>query len=227
MLTDQFSGQSQAVAKLFSSYKLSGLVRPYFGKLAKVSLFFLLEVVAKTVLTVLRVLATLRSEKVCIDLDQEFDRLKQASVEALRRRYAEVFGEYPPRTGNKISLLRRILWRLQALEEGDLSQRAQKQAALLANDADLRLVPPKAPQSNSLPSQERPNDPRLPKLGTVLNRRYKGKVHQVQVLADRFVYQDTTYPSLSAVAKAITGTHCNGFLFFRLTPKEKRRGQNR
>jgi hypothetical protein len=186
----------------------------------------LLEVVAKVVLTVLRDLSTLRSEKVRVDLDQECDRLKQASVEALRRRYAEVFGEYPPRTGNKISLLRRILWRLQALEEGDLSQRALNQAALLANDADLRLVPPKSPQSSSLSAQERPNDPRLPKPGTVLNRLYKGKVHQVQVLADGFVFQDATYRSLSAVAKAITGSHCNGFLFFRLTTKEKHRGQS-
>ena len=160
-----------------------------------------------------------------IDLDQEFDRLKQASVDALRRRYAEVFGEYPARTGNKTSLLRRILWRLQALEEGDLSQRALNQATLLANDADLRLFRPKSAQRNSLPSQERrPSDPRLPKAGTILNRRYKGQLHQVQVLAQGFAYQDCTYPSLSAVAKAITGSHCNGFLFFRLTTKEKRRG---
>jgi hypothetical protein len=61
--------------------------------------------------------------------DQEASRLQQAPVDALRQRYAEVFGEYPPCTGNKTWLLRRILWRLQALAEGDLSQRAQRQAA--------------------------------------------------------------------------------------------------
>jgi hypothetical protein len=138
-----------------------------------------------------------------------------------------VFGEYPARTGNKTSLLRRILWRLQALEEGDLSQRARVQATLLANDADLRLFRPKSAQSNSLPSLERPSDPRLPKPGAVLNRRYKGQLHPVQVLAQGFAYQNATYHSLSAVAKAITGSHCNGFLFFRLTSKEKQRGQGR
>src|SRR5262249_54685862 len=95
-----------------------------------------------------------------IDLDQEHNQLKQASVDALRRRYAEVFGEYPPRTGNKTSLLRRILWRLQALEEGDLSQRARRQAALLANDADLRLVRPKSATAVVLPCLERLSDPR-------------------------------------------------------------------
>jgi hypothetical protein len=110
-----------------------------------------------------------------IDLDQEVSRLKQATVGALRQRYAEVFGEYP-RTDNKTWLLRRILWRLQALAEGDLSQRAQRQAALLANDADLRLYPPQSSQGISFSSRERPRDSRLPKPGTVLNRRYKGQL---------------------------------------------------
>jgi hypothetical protein len=160
------------------------------------------------------------------DLDQELNWLKQARVDTLRRRYAEVFGEYP-RTGNKTWLLRRILWRLQALAEGDLSQRAQRQAALLANDADLRLYPPQVSKGTSFSSLEFPSDSRLPKPGTVLNRRYNGQVHQIQVLADGFAYQDTTYRSLSAVAKAITGSHCNGFLFFRLTTKEKRYAQGR
>jgi Protein of unknown function (DUF2924) len=39
---------------------------------------------------------------------------------------------------------------------------------------------------------------------------------QIQVVPSGFAYQGTVYPSLSAVAKAITGSHCNGFLFFRL-----------
>jgi hypothetical protein len=42
---------------------------------------------------------------------------------------------------------------------------------------------------------------------------------QVQVQEDGFVFEGQRYPSLSAVAKAITGSHCNGFLFFRLIPK--------
>ena len=51
--------------------------------------------------------------------------------------------------------------------------------------------------------------------GTVLTRPYKGAVLQVKILAEGFEYDGQVYPSLSAVAKAITGTHCNGFLFFR------------
>ena len=40
---------------------------------------------------------------------------------------------------------------------------------------------------------------------------------QVKVLAQGFEYEGEIYKSLSAVAKKITGTHCNGYLFFRLT----------
>jgi hypothetical protein len=160
-----------------------------------------------------------------IDLDQECNRLKQATVNALRRRYAEVFEESPPHTGNRIWLLRRILWRLQAMAKGTLSERAQRQAALLANDADLRRAPPRAAKGTTC--LDRPPDPRLPKAGTVLNRRHRNQLHQVQVLAQGFAYKDSTYRSLSAVAQAFTGSHCNGFLFFRLVTKEKHRGQNR
>ena len=39
---------------------------------------------------------------------------------------------------------------------------------------------------------------------------------RVTVLADGFEYQGHVYRSLSAVAKAVTGTHTNGYLFFRL-----------
>ncbi|HEY7157460.1 MAG TPA: DUF2924 domain-containing protein [Gemmataceae bacterium] len=62
-----------------------------------------------------------------------------------------------------------------------------------------------------------PVDQRLPPPGTILTRPYKGQLVQVQVLTDGFAYAGKVYPSLSAVAKAVTGSHCNGFLFFRNT----------
>ena len=57
-------------------------------------------------------------------------------------------------------------------------------------------------------------DRRLPAPGTVLTRNYKGALLHVRVLPGGFEYQGLAYKSLSAVAKAITGAHCNGFLFF-------------
>jgi hypothetical protein len=60
-----------------------------------------------------------------------------------------------------------------------------------------------------------PVDPRLPPPGTILNRPYKGQLLQVQVLTEGFAYAGRVYPSLSAVAKDVTGSHCNGYHFFR------------
>jgi hypothetical protein len=57
---------------------------------------------------------------------------------------------------------------------------------------------------------------RLPPPGSILTRPYKGDVVQVKVLEHGFEYQGQVYQSLSAVAKAVTGSHCNGFLFFKL-----------
>ena len=51
--------------------------------------------------------------------------------------------------------------------------------------------------------------------GTILTRDYKGQILQVEVLAEGFAYAGQSYKSLSAVAKAVTGAHCNGFWFFR------------
>jgi hypothetical protein len=53
--------------------------------------------------------------------------------------------------------------------------------------------------------------------GSVITRVYKGETLEVKVLADGFEYEGETYKSLSAVAKHITGSHCNGYQFFRLT----------
>ncbi len=59
-------------------------------------------------------------------------------------------------------------------------------------------------------------DNRLPMPGQEIIREYKGRTLLVRVLDDGFEFEGDVYKSLSAVAKAITGTHCNGYLFFRL-----------
>jgi hypothetical protein len=102
---------------------------------------------------------------------------------------------------------------LQALAEGDLSQRARQRAAAIANDADLRLTPP---GPSRLVSPTAAHGQRLPRAGAVLTRVYKGATLQVKVLARGFEFEDKIYTSLSAVAKAISGSHCNGFHFFRI-----------
>jgi hypothetical protein len=157
-----------------------------------------------------------------LNITHELAALRRLAPQELRARYAELFGERPS-TKNKGWLLKRLAWRLQALAEGDLSQRARARAAELANDADLRTTPPRAPRAGAAPAQAvapapaalpTPPDRRLPPPGTLLTRKYKGALLQVRVLAGGFEYDGLAYPSLSAVARAITGSHCNGFLFF-------------
>ena len=62
-------------------------------------------------------------------------------------------------------------------------------------------------------------DERLPPPGSVLTRRYKDQDLRVTVLESGFEHEGEVYRSLSAVAKAITGTHINGYAFFNLARK--------
>jgi len=159
------------------------------------------------------------------NLAQELALLPRLGVADLRSRYADLFGEMT-RTGNKAWLVKRLAWRLQALSQGDLSERARRRAAELAQDADLRLSPPRPAPTVAVPAagsgstrlRGKRHD-RLPPAGTLLTRSYKGTTVQVRVLEHGFVYQGTIYSSLSAVAKTITGSHCSGYRFFRLLPK--------
>jgi hypothetical protein len=161
------------------------------------------------------------------DVGPQVAALKHMTVAELRARYAEVFGE-TTQAGHRTWLIKRIAWRLQALAEDDLSERARRRAAELANDADLRLAPPKNNPANpgehlpALPNPEKP-DQRLPPPGNMLVRSYKGRTLHVHVLTQGFEFEGTRYPSLSAVAKAVTGCHCNGFLFFRLARQGEQR----
>jgi hypothetical protein len=155
-------------------------------------------------------------------IGQQLTELQRLTTAQLRTRYAELFGEHTP-ANNRTWLLKRIAWRLQAQAEGGLSERARQRAAELANDADLRMNPPvprrpaqPAPAQLAIPIEQAVIDKRLPPAGTILARRYKGETLQVQVLQRGFAYQGQVFKSLSAVAKAITGSHCNGFWFFAL-----------
>ena len=156
-----------------------------------------------------------------LDVDKAVNELRRMTVGQLRQRYGEVFGE-AARSFNKQHLIKRIAWRMQAMHEGDLSERARRRARELANDADLRIRPPAAPKESNgnggiTTSAFRVEaDDRLPMPGTILTRRYKGRVIQVTVLPKGFEFDGEVYRSLSAVARKITGAHWNGYYFFGL-----------
>ena len=152
----------------------------------------------------------------------EIARLEVTTINKVIERFESLFGE-KCRSRNKRYLIRRIAWRLQANAEGGLSERALKRAAELALDSEVRVTPPRQKtQTNSVTAemQSRPvSDQRLPPAGSMLHREYKGRQIRVLILKSGFEYDGQIYKSLTSVANAITGSHVNGFHFFRLGNK--------
>jgi hypothetical protein len=149
------------------------------------------------------------------ELRKEIEQLRREKTKALRARYLELFGE-ESKSSNQAHLFRRVAWRLQALSEGDLSQRARDRATALAVDVDLRLRAPHKFWRELAAEPSGPvRDPRLPAAGTTLQRQYRDRTITVKILADGFEYEGKIYESLSSIASLVTGTRWN-FAFFQL-----------
>jgi len=144
--------------------------------------------------------------------------LNDLKADDLRRRWQSLTGGSLPDHLPRQLLMRLVAYRLQADTLGDLSSRSQRLLSEIAqNHAEKRPsgAGPPSLESLNLPSRR----PMAPTVGTVLVREHNGVVHHVMVVADGFAWGDKTYPSLSAVARAITGTRWNGRRFFGLTDK--------
>jgi hypothetical protein len=158
-----------------------------------------------------------------LNVTREVAALKRMTVKELRGRYAETFGE-ATRSGNKDWLWKRIIWRMQANAQGGLSERARRRAEELANEADLRVrlpvvAPPPPPPPGAVTTREtvqfgNRSGALMP--GTVLTREYKGRTIAVTLMDRGVEFEGEVYRSLSAVAKAVTGSHWNGRYFFGL-----------
>ncbi len=130
--------------------------------------------------------------------------LPATSTGELKRMWRELHGSEPPPYNRKF-LVSRLAYRLQELACGGLSRKTLARLDRLADEEDSRLKGK---------ARRRPSD--RPVAGTRLIREWQGTEHHVTVLADGFEYQGRRYQSLSAIARAITGTRWNGPLFFGL-----------
>jgi hypothetical protein len=157
-------------------------------------------------------------------LREEIDGLAALGTPALKAKYVEAFGERS-RSGNAAFLRKRIAWRLQARAMGGLSERARRRAKELADEADVRVRAPSpsqqrrssgAPRDGSADASRRRRDPRLPPVGELLVREFRGMPVAVRVLEDGFEYQGRRYASLSTIACEAAGTRWNGYRFFEL-----------
>src|SRR5215471_13906549 len=104
---------------------------------------------------------------------KELEALQAAPLDTVRQMYRELLGE-ETRSRHRGFLLRRIAWQLQANAEGGLSERAHRRALEIANDADVRVLPPQEQFSTSLGRAR--FDRRIPAPGTILNRQYRSRM---------------------------------------------------
>jgi hypothetical protein len=141
--------------------------------------------------------------------------LKNASVDKLIRRYKELYSE-DATSNHRLYLWRKIAYRLQEREQGNLSAKAKSRLKALIEEYDPinnKALRPDKPAS-CLPAITK--DKRLPIPGTVITKEYKDTKYQIKMLEKGFEYNGKIYKTLSAIAKEITGAHWNGYLFFNL-----------
>lgn len=118
---------------------------------------------------------------------------------------------------------------MQELAKGGLSQAVTLRLEELA-PAELEAKKERAkvktggakPKGATESRRVQDRDPRLPKPGVILSREYGGLTHEVEVLEEGFRWSGKSHSSLSAIARAITGTSWNGFLFFGLLKRTGR-----
>ncbi len=147
---------------------------------------------------------------------QEIAELRRMNVPGLLERYRELYGK-DPRIKHRDWLWKKCAWRLQEQRLGGLSAVAKRRLEELIAEIDVPLAEKQRTVSGALRGPRRPGDPVV---GTTLTRDWKGHEVRVSVVDSGYEHDGVLYRSLSAVAKAITGAHWNGRLFFGLTKRK-------
>jgi hypothetical protein len=137
--------------------------------------------------------------------------LKAMSVNELKTEWQAMF-DAPAPNNSRTFLESRLAYRIQELTYGGPDKQTRRLLDLLANEVE-----------GTLTRKAQIADPRNPVVGTKLIREWDGIAHTVTVLKEGFDWGGKRYKSLSAVARAITGTRWNGYRFFGL--RERKRGE--
>lgn len=133
--------------------------------------------------------------------------LKTQPIASLKQQWRDLFETEPP-PYNRRFLEHRLAYRIQELAYGGLKPETIKKLKAIAQEID-----------GGNPARRQSAKDR-PIAGTRLIREYQGVEHCVTVRDEDFEYQGRPYQSLSAIARAITGTRWNGLLFFGLKNRQ-------
>ena len=128
--------------------------------------------------------------------------LKTAPAAELQAQWRELFGKVAP-PHNRTFLQSRLAYRIQELAYGGLKPETLRRLEALGEQLD---------GGNPVMRRIRVDD--KPVTGTKLVRNHQGVEHTVTVLGDGYSWEGRPYKSLSAIARAITGTRWNGWTFF-------------
>lgn len=153
------------------------------------------------------------------NLGQEIGQLSDLARPKLVERWRKIYRCAPPKGVKRGLLERAIAWHMQAKHYGGLSpslkRRLKQNAFEIGSDGSAASSSMEASQPVALgPSPSAGSTPLAP--GTRLIRGWHGKSHCVDVIEDGFVFEGTTYSSLSAIARQITGARWSGPRFFGL-----------
>jgi len=130
--------------------------------------------------------------------------LKTTPTLDLKKQWRDLFETEPP-PYNRRFLESRLAYRIQELAYGGLKPETALRLEALGEQLD---------GGNIVLRRTRADD--KPIAGTRLIREWQGITHTVTVLNDGYEWQGRPYRSLSAIARAITGTRWNGWVFFGL-----------
>jgi hypothetical protein len=150
-----------------------------------------------------------------VPVDVEVARLRDLDLQGLRTHWETTFGGQAAAHLPRHLLFRLLAYRLQAEHFGDLDPDSKR----LLDRSD-------SPEDASKRAADAARATKTLRPGTVLGREWNGEMHRVAVLAEGFAWNGTTYPSLSKVAFAITGTRWNGPRFFGLRDRSGAAGGN-
>lgn len=145
-------------------------------------------------------------------IEGEIDRLRSLDLEGLRREWRRLYHREPPRISRDLLVLG-LGYRLQELAHGGLGKAARRKLQTMAKALQRtgRVAP--APSLSLKP-------------GARLVREWGARTHTVTVTEDGFEYAGETYPSLTKIAKKISGAHWSGPRFFGLPAASAERSSN-
>ena len=135
----------------------------------------------------------------------EIKALSDTTIADLKLKWREIVRQDPPPYAKRAFLTLFLAWELQARKMGGLDPALRRELTLLAKEEKQDSV---SGTTFNLSPKLRP--------GVKLARLWKGKTHYVTVTDNGYFWNDTTYKSLSVIARKITGTPWSGPVFFGL-----------